>query len=106
MLTRNGIAYDLTLTPYQTIITYGKDDSIVYKFSSDGNKERFLKRLEENRNYFNESLSKRFDMDLTLNKLSDLKTYSSVEKRGFLIETEKNTYTCLSNIKFDGPNLI
>lgn len=106
MLTRNGIAYDLTLSPYQTIVRYGKEDSIIYKFSSEGNRERFLNKLSENREYYNGSLSKRFNIQITCDKLSDLKLYSSVEKRGFLIETEEKRYTCLNTIRLDGMNLI
>lgn len=107
MLTRNGIAYDLTVSPYKTVVFYNnKKDSIIYTFSSNLNKERFLEKLSENRNYINGSLTKRFNIQIVCNKLCDIKLYSSVEKRGFLIETEEREFKCLNTIKLDGMNLI
>lgn len=105
MLTRNGIAYDLTKSPYQVVVTYGKDDSIIYTFSSEYYKQNFMKKLEDNRELINNSLSKRFGFRIVNNKIGDLKLYKSIEKRGFLIETEDSKVECLSNITLDGLRL-
>ena len=106
MLTRNGIAYNLKLSPYEVKIKYDKDSYIKYKFSSNLYKENFENKLKENRVNISTSLSKRFGFIIINEKLSDLKLYSSIEKRGFLIETKEGIFECLNTIKLDGQNKI
>lgn len=106
MLTRNGITYNLKLSPYEHIIKYSNGENIKFKFSSLLYKDKFTSRLEGNRETINGSLSKRFGIDLSNNVLCDLKLYSSIEKRGFLIETKEGYYECLNIIKLDGQNKI
>ena len=106
MLTRNGIAYNFDISPYKATVNYSKDDSITFTFSSELYKEKFLTKLDENRSIINNSLSKRFGFDIVNDKLSDIKLYSSTEKRGFLLEIKDNKYSCLSTIKLDGQNKI
>jgi len=106
MLTRNGIAYNLSLSPYKTTIKYGEDDYITFKFSSKLYKDNFKNKLKLNRDNVNNSLSKRFGFSIKCDKISDLKLYSSIEKRGFLIETKEGIYQCLNTIELDGRNKI
>ena len=106
MLTRNGIAYNLSLSPYKVTIKYDKDDHITFKFSSQLYKDNFQNKLKANRENIKNSLSKRFGFIIVNEKLSDLKLYSSIEKRGFLVETKEGIYQCLNTIKLDGQNKI
>lgn len=106
MLTRNGIAYNLSLSPYKTTIKYDENDYITYKFSSKLYKDNFKSKLKVHRENINNSLSKRFGFSIKTEKLSDLKLYSSIEKRGFLIETREGIYECLNTIELDGRNKI
>ena len=106
MLTRNGITYNLKLSPYEHILKYSNGEIIKYKFSSLLYREKFITRLEGNRETINNSLSKRFGIELNNNVLCDLKLYSSIEKRGFLVETKEGYYECLNIIKLDGQNKI
>lgn len=106
MLTRNGIAYNLSLSPYKLTVKYDKDDYITFKFSSQLYKDNFENKLKLNRDTINSSLSKRFGFNIVNDKLSDLKLYSSIEKRGFLIESKEGLYECLNIIKLDGQNKI
>lgn len=106
MLTRNGITYNLKLSPYEHIIKYSNGETIKYKFSSVLYREKFITRLNENRETINNSLSKRFGIELNNNVLCDLKLYSCIEKRGFLVETKEGNYECLNIIKLDGQNKI
>ena len=106
MLTRNGIAYNLKLSPYEFLVNYSNGESIKYKFSSLLYKDNFTKKIDNNRETINGSLSKRFGIDISNDILCDLKLYSSIEKRGFLIETEEGSYQCLNTIKLDGQNKI
>ena len=83
-LTRNGICYDLSNTPYKQTVDYG-DSKTIFSFSSELNRERFNNRIGENRKAINNSLSNRFNMIVELNKLADIDLYTKVEKRGFYI---------------------
>lgn len=106
MLTRNGIAYNLKLSPYEHIIDYPNGEVIKFKFSSLLYKENFIKKVTDNRKKISQSLSNRFGIDISNDILCDLKLYSSIEKRGFLIETKEGYYKCLNTIKLDGQNKI
>lgn len=105
-LTRSGIAYNIEISPHKHTISYGNFE-VEYVFSSDRYKQIFLRKLEEHRIKFNESLTKRFKFTIinTNNVLTDIKLYSITEKRGFLIKSGKESYRCLSTIKLDGMNL-
>lgn len=104
-LTRNGIAYDLKLSPYKLHLKY-KESEITFIFSSQLNVDRFKDKLNENRETINNSLSKRFGFSIVNNTLCDIKLYNTIEKRGFLIDYNKERFECLNTIKLDGMNLI
>ena len=105
MLTRSGIAYDLNISPHIHEIDY-KDNKIKYIFSSNLYKEKFIEKLEENRKQISEGLSKRYGFKIMNHIISDLKLYSKIEKRGFLIEANEERYECLNIIVLDGLNQI
>lgn len=104
-LTRSGVAYDFTISPHKYTVRYSSLDEVVFIFSSELYKNKFIEKLEENRKYYNESLSKRFGFEVVNNKLCDLKLYLTIEKRGFLIKQNAESYECLSTIKLDGQTL-
>ena len=105
MLTRHGVCYNLKETPYKVKIQYN-NDIIIYHFSTTSNIERFQNKLQDNRDKINESLSKRFNIELENDKLCDLRLYTMIEKRGFFIECGERNYECLSNLKLNGQNKI
>lgn len=102
--TRYGVAYDFNLSPFKEKIIYDHEE-LEFIFSSDLYRTKFIEKLEDNRNKINESLSKRFGFRIMNNKLCDIKLYTSIEKRGFLINTNQERIECLSNIILDGDNL-
>ena len=69
--------------------------------------KKFEDRLAENRKNIIDSLSKRFGFVIENYPLADIRLYSQLEKRGFLIKTNKNKegFECLESIKLDGKNL-
>lgn len=103
-LTRNGISYKFHESPYETKVTYENID-LIFRFSSANNVKKFLNKSTNNRDVVNSSLSKRFKINVTLNFLADLKLYTSVETRGFLIISEGNYFECLEEVEFDGHHL-
>ena len=104
-LTRSKVAHNLHYSPYILNVEY-EGDSITFVFSSKFNQERFNNKIEENREIISHSLSKRFNFIIKNSVLSDLKLYTSIEKRGFLVKTNKDVFECLDSITLDGSNLI
>ena len=91
--TRNGIYYNLCESEYKLTINH-----ITYYFSSSLHRKNFIERYLEQRDILNYAQSRRFKAKLNLSVLADLKTYSNIEKRGFLVEIEGVYYKCLDNI--------
>lgn len=104
-LTRGGVCYDLKISPFDFIVEY-PDESIRYVFSSEYNRKSFNDRIEDYREEIRNSLSKRFKFEIAINKIADIKLYSNIEKRGFLIVTKEESFECLSTIRLDGNKLI
>lgn len=104
-LTRNGIAYDFRISPYTLKVEYMDGDVIEYIFSSLLYKEKFEEKLESNRDKINESTSNRFGFSIKNDKLCDLKLYTTIEKRGFLIKLNEVGIEWLSNIQLNGNKL-
>lgn len=104
-LTRGGVCYDLRTTPFIFEVSYN-DELIRYAFSSEYNRTSFRNRIMENRENINNSLTKRFKIEISMDKLADIKLYSNIEKRGFLIETDRESIEWLSIIRLDGNKVM
>ena len=104
-LTRSNIAHDLNISPHKVDVVYS-DEVITYVFSSDWYRQKFIDRIDANREKISESLTNRFGFIIKNNKLADLKLYITIEKRGFLIFTEKDKLECLSHVVLDGGLLM
>lgn len=104
-LTKSKIAYDLTISPHEITCNYGPEDELKFVFSSRLYLNKFIDRLEENRNTINNSLSKRFGFNIIQNKIADIKLYSTIEKRGFLIYKGLVKLECQNDIILDGGKM-
>ena len=99
-LTRNGVAKDLSKSPYQ--FTYVCKDKVVSLFFSS---QLHLKNFEKNRlknysmiyNYIN----KRFKIKIDCTVLSDLNLYHKVETRGCYVTIDNTVYTDLKSISLN-----
>ncbi len=101
-LTRNNIAYDLNISPHRLEVEY-LDSKITYVFSSNLYKQKFFKQFIQNRKKINEAITKRYGIEVIFDRLADIRLYSTIEKRGFLIlldDGEKVKW--LNNIILDG----
>jgi hypothetical protein len=99
------VAYDLETSPFECEVYYTEIRYLIFKFSSQLYLDKFKEKIEDNRNKINDSLSNRFGFTIKNDVLADIKLYSSIEKRGFLIKG-KEEYKCLNNIILNGVNLI
>ena len=97
MMTRNGIVYKLELSPYKVTV-----EGVTYMFSSVNHLDKFMEKLNENRDTISYSLSKRFGVSVNLIILSDIVLYSKVETRGFLISHKGESYSCKKDIILSG----
>jgi hypothetical protein len=104
-LTRSKIAYDLRISPHTVQVLY-ETCNIKFVFSSGLYKRNFLEKIQTNREKINGSISNRFGFSIKNDILSDLKLYTTIEKRGFLIYKDGEEIECLSSITLDGNNLI
>lgn len=100
-LTRSKIAYDLKISPHKHQINYG-DKNVVYVFSSELYRNKFIEKYEGHRNKINESLSNRFGFTIKSDVISDMKLYTTIEKRGFLIYCDGVACEWLKDIILDG----
>ncbi len=82
MISRNGVCYDLTATPY----TYEWRD-ITYHFSSESHRRKFVDNVRAKEMWLNDSLSRRFKCTVDLPIVADIQLYTQVETRGFYIVT-------------------
>lgn len=99
-LTKHGICYDLTKSPFTVCMWYGQN--VIYAFSSEKNKEKFINKLEANREELTNSLYKRFKMELDIPLLCDIRLYDSIENRGFYIEVDGKVLRCLEEVTLAG----
>ena len=103
-LTKSKIAYDLKISPHRVVMDYGSGEKLEFVFSSDLYKTKFLERFKEHREQINNSLSNRFGIKIIINDLADLRLYTTIEKRGFLIYKGLVEFECLNDIVLDGTN--
>lgn len=101
-LTRSNIAYNLEISPHSFNVDYEDGEKLTFIFSSELYMTKFFETIEDNREKINHSLSKRFGFNVVNNKLSDIKLYSLIEKRGFLIKRKDENFKCLNDIKLNG----
>lgn len=103
-LTRSKIAYDLSISPHRLSVSYG-ENSLEYVFSSELYKKKFLEKQKHHRETINNSLSRRFGVKIKNSLLADIKLYTNIEKRGFLLLMNGDEARCLDNLELDGENL-
>lgn len=100
-LTRAGVSYNLHKSPHLLEMDY-EETKVIFHFSSATYRIKFLSRSGENRRAINTSLSNRFGFNVKADLLADLKLYSTIEKRGFLISVNGEFAECQNNIILDG----
>lgn len=97
MITRNGVCYDLQMSPYR----YTKN-GLTFVFSSQTHLDKFKTKYKENRDIVNYSLTKRFKINVNVSQIADIVLYRKVETRGFLIVTAEGKTLCQKDLTFSG----
>lgn len=97
MITRNGVCYDLQMSPYR----YTKN-GLTFVFSSQTHLDKFKMKYKENRDIVNYSLTKRFKINVDVSQIADIVLYRKVETRGFLIVTAEGKTLCQKSLVYNG----
>lgn len=100
-LTKAGVCYDLTNSPFSHTIEYD-GQTVKYFFSSDNNVRRFKEKLEDNRSNINSSLSNRFKFVVEADLIADIRLYLNVESRGFYIFVDGKVLEWHEDIRLNG----
>ena len=102
-LTRNGVAKDLSKSPYIYSVLTEKDVLHLY-FSSKLHMKRFAEKRDDNYNMIYNYIYKRFKYQVDCRLLADLNLYQKIETRGFYVRLNKEVYLCPDNITLNGEN--
>lgn len=105
MLTRGKVCYNLKNTPYTLSMVY-EGKQVTYHFSSSLYVEKFVCKRDEHRKSITESLSKRFGFTIDSTLIADLRLYSMIEKRGFLLSVDGDYVECQKDIILNGMRMI
>lgn len=101
-LSRNNIAYDLTISPHILKVVYG-EEILTYVFSSKLYRQKFIDRMINYREHINKVFYNRYKFTINHNIVADINLYSTIEKRGFLIINNRGeNIQCLDNLILDG----
>ena len=103
-LTRSNIAYDLSISPHRYTLKYG-ENSLEFIFSSDLYKRKFIEKYNDHREQIANSLSKRFGVAVNIPVLADIRLYTTIEKRGFLLVGNGVELQCPDRIILDGEKV-
>jgi hypothetical protein len=99
MITRNGIYYDLSQSPYKIRIS---DTRLQFIFSSDLHMLKFKDKIMENRMETNARLTARYHIPVNFPVLADLILYQRIETRGYLVFNEKGVELCKESLILNG----
>lgn len=99
MITRNGIYYDFSQSPYKVRIA---DTGLVYVFSSDLHMLKFKDKFKLHRTEINTRLSARYHVPINFPVLADMILYQKIETRGHLILNDKGVELCKESLILNG----
>ena len=102
MITKNGICYDLSRSPYVCSVA-----NWTYYFSSPSHMNKFKSNISSNREWLNDSMTRRFKFEMQMDLLADFSLYRKIETRGFLIINDLTgvAYECPESIEFHGMKI-
>ena len=100
-LTRNGVAKDLSKSPY--MFTEVVDEGVVtFYFSSRLHLNNFCEKRDANYTMIYNYIYKRFKYKVDCRLLADCNLYQKIENRGFYIRLNKEVYLCPDRIILGG----
>lgn len=98
-MTRDGVVYDLRFSEYEYTFF-----PLTFRFSSESHLKKFAERVRGRVEWLNDSMSRRFHLEIRLDLLAALQCYMQVETRGFLVRDIESGrwYDCEGMLRLDG----
>lgn len=81
MQTKSGVVYDIARSPFEF-----ERHGMLYKFSSVSHRDKFIANVMIKEDWLNDSLSRRFKMNVDVRLLADLQLYRQIESRGYYVK--------------------
>lgn len=101
-MTRGGVERNLMKSRF-IVSKIMAGNKIDFYFSSKNHKDKFVKRIKINE--INDSLSKRFKINMNLNLTWMIIAYLKIESRGFLIKINGRYAKCPADITLGGEQV-
>lgn len=80
-MSAHGVVYDLPNSPFTC-----ERNGILFRFSSERHKDKFMENVRKKEEWLSDSLSKRFHVEVDACLLADFQLYYQVETRGCSIK--------------------
>jgi hypothetical protein len=102
MPTKNGIEYNLNVSPYKCTWR-----GLEFFFSSAFHLYKFQDKMESRIEWLNDSMTRRFHFSVEVDYIAVIQLYCQVETRGFLIYdvNKSRWYDCRENITLRGMTI-
>lgn len=101
-MTRDGVVYDLRFSDYEYTFF-----PLTFRFSSESHMNKFAERVRNRVEWLNDSMSRRFHVEVRMDLLAALQCYMQVETRGFLVRDieQGRWYDCAEMLRLDGLSI-
>lgn len=98
-MTDYGIVYDIEQTPF---VRYR--NGLNFHFSSRRHLEKFTQKMVAHEQWLNDSMSRRFHVEVDMRVLADIQLYMRIETGAFYVKNliEGKVYRCPEDVKLDG----
>lgn len=98
-MTKSGVVYDVKNSPFQV-----ERNGYIFKFSSEPHRHKFIREAQKKEEWLNDSLSRRFRIQVDFILLADIQLYQQIEQRGFYIydTINKEGYDDVCNLQYHG----
>ena len=100
ILTRNGVAKDLSKSPY-TFTEFNNGKTYTFYFSSKLHLNNFNKLRQKNFVMIYNYIYKRFKFKVDCQTLADFNLYKKIEHRGCYIKIDNKYYSKIDNISLN-----
>ena len=100
-LTRSGVCYNLKDSPW-----FVQRHDLVFYFSSNSHRIKFLENLRTKEDWLCDSLSRRFHIAINARLLACIQLYMQIEQRGMYIKALDGTvFRCQEEILLGGMQI-
>ena len=100
LLTRNGVAKDLSKSPY-TFTEFNNENTYTFYFSSKLHLNNFNKLRQQNFVMIYNYIYKRFKFKVDCQTLADFNLYKKIEHRGCYIKINNKCYSKIEHISLN-----